>query len=215
MVTQRKRHRLIVLVAILLLLLWLFSRNPTPVLACGGRVLQRWDPVPSTSDALFILLGDAAPRAAYAAMLFREGRAPVIGLAQPKRERVLDLGLVPAEHAVACSVLTSLGVPTDHIVVLAETVTSTYDEARILTQWSLESGHKRILAVTSSYHSQRAHWTIGRCLRPHGIKFTIAAVPYPYLDWNPWWQSEEGLVTVFNETAKTLFYRFHYRRNSS
>jgi uncharacterized SAM-binding protein YcdF (DUF218 family) len=198
-------------VAFLLLLLWLLSRNPTPVLAWGGQMLQHWDPVPSTSDAIFILLGEAAPRAAYAAILFREGCAPVIGMAQPQRERALELGLVPAEHAVACSVLTSLGVSRDHIVVLTETVTSTYDEARVLTRWSLECGYKHILAVTSSYHSRRAYWTLRRCLEPHGIEITIGAVPYPYLDWIPWWKTEDGLVTVFNETAKTLYYWLHYR----
>jgi uncharacterized SAM-binding protein YcdF (DUF218 family) len=148
-------------------------------------------------------------------MLFREGRAPVIGLAQPRRDRVMELGLIPAEHTVACSVLAALGVPSDRIVVVPESVTSTYDEANVLVQWSQDFGYKRILAVTSSYHSRRAHWMLGRCLRPHGIQVTIAAVPYPPLDWNQWWHSEEGMVTVFNETVKTLFYQLHYRRGCS
>ena len=120
LISERRHNRLYILVLMLLLLLWLLSRNLTPLLTLPGRALQHWDMVPSTSDALFILLGDAAPRAAYSAMLYKEGRAPVIGLAQPKRDRVLDLGLVPHEHAVACSVLVALGVPFDRIVVVAD-----------------------------------------------------------------------------------------------
>jgi uncharacterized SAM-binding protein YcdF (DUF218 family) len=214
MAKHHKHKRLIVLAMVLVLLLLALSMNTAPLLWWSGTLLQHWDSVPPSSDAIFILLGDAAPRAAYAAMLFREGRAPLIGLARPERDAVFALGLIPEEHAVACSVLTALGVPHDRIVVLPEAVTSTRDEAHALTQWARESSFEHILVVTSSYHSQRAHWTLRRILQPHGIAISMAPVPYPDIDWNPWWHSEEGLVTVFNESAKTLFYRLHYRGDS-
>jgi uncharacterized SAM-binding protein YcdF (DUF218 family) len=214
MAKHHKHKRFIVLAMVLVLLLSALSLNTAPLLWWSARLLQHWETVPPSSDAMFILLGDAAPRAAYAAMLFREGRAPLIGLARPERDAVFDLGLSPEEHAVACSVLTALGVPRDRLVVLPEAVTSTRDEAHALTQWARESSFEHIIVVTSSYHSQRAYWTLRRVLQPHGIAISMAPVPYPGIDWNPWWQSEEGLVTVFNETAKTLFYRLRYRGDS-
>jgi len=203
-------RRPMILACIALALAAVLLADPTPVLTLWRDRLEHWEALPKKTDAVFILLGDVVPRAMYAAALAREDRSPVIAMARPATNAAIELGLYPSEDDVACAMLRRLGVPDSSVVVLPGPVESTYDEAQAARSWAMEHGVRQILFVTSSYHSARARWILQRILTPQGIAVHVAAVPAPEVDFAPWWLSEDGLVTVFNETVKSLFYRVKY-----
>ncbi len=204
--------RLFALGAVLGLALAVLLADPSPLLTAWRDRLERWEELPQKADALFLLLGDVAPRAMYAAMLVREGRAPLVAMATPTESAPTKLGLYPREDEVACRILATLGVADSCVVVLPGRVESTYEEALEAAAWAESLGLGRIIFVTSSYHSARAAWILRRVVAPRGILVHVAAVPHPDVDFVPWWRNEDGLVTVFNETVKTLHYRITYRR---
>ncbi|MBN1425257.1 YdcF family protein [Candidatus Fermentibacteria bacterium] len=186
--------------------------RPHHLLRLWGERLQHWEQLPARADAVFILLGEVLPRTAYAAALMREGRAPIVAMARPESSAVVRLGLAPPEDVIACGILSTLGIADSCVVVLPGPVASTLDEAEAAAAWAGGRGLRRLIFVTSSYHSARSRWILGRVLESRGIVVHVAAAPVPEVDYQPWWQNEDGLVRVFNETVKTLFYRIRYRR---
>lgn len=208
---MRARWRSLLLFLFLFGLILSLLHSPDPLLRWWGQRLEHWEPLPRQVDALFILLGDAAPRAMYTAALFNEGIAPLVVMAEPERDPVLDLGLVPQETEVAVTVLRRLGVPENRIVVLPGAVTSTLEEAIVARDWAARERVRSIMFVTSSYHSGRALWILSKVLTSERLRISMAAVPTAALDWQPWWRSEEGLVLVFNETVKCAYYWLFHR----
>lgn len=208
------RRRLVVLLGAAAALLGALVADPGPVLRLWRDRLERWEPLPPSTDAVFVLLGDVVPRAMFAAVTAREHRSPVVAMARPQTNAAVNLGLYPREDDVACAILRKLGIPDSSIVVLPGPVESTYDEAREAHAWATQRGVGSIIFVTSSYHSARARWILSRVFRPSDISLFVAAVPSPHLDCADWWRTEDGLVTVFNETVKSLFYRVNYRRGA-
>jgi uncharacterized SAM-binding protein YcdF (DUF218 family) len=86
------------------------------------------------------------------------------------------------------------------------------DEAIAIKRYFLatKSTPKRMIIVTSWPHSARAHWTFEKALHDTGIKIEmlpIEAIPY---DKSNWWQSERGLLFVFEEYIKWARYLAKY-----
>lgn len=210
--TISRRVRILWLCLITVGLLVHLAYTPDYLLRLWRDRLEHWEQPPAQADAVFVLLGEVYPRAAYAGMLMREGRAPLVAMARPERGAVVGLGLAPPEDAIACSVLVRLGIPESRILVLPGMVASTLDEAAAASDWAGDLGFRKVIFVTSSYHSARARWILGRVVGSRGIAVHVAAAPAPEVDCGQWWQNEDGLVRVFNETIKTLFYRIRYRR---
>jgi len=70
--------------------------------------------------------------------------------------------------------------------------------------------------VTDLFHTRRAARTF-RTLLPDTTIYAcpepsrrISAAPDPNVDASRWWQTEEGLVAVFNEVIKLVFYWVRY-----
>lgn len=210
-VSTKKPSRIAALILCALALLAVLLANPDPLLHSWRNRLQHWEELPRRADAVFILLGDVVPRATYAAMLAREGRAPLVAMGTPGTNAACELGLLPREEEIACRILNRLGIPDSAVVVLPGTVESTYDEAVAASSWAVAHGLERVLFVTSSCHASRARWILRRVCVPKGIVVHLATVPVPEVDSARWWLTEKGLITVFTETVKTAFYRLHYR----
>ena len=65
-----------------------------------------------------------------------------------------------------------------------------------------------IIVVTDLFHTRRAACTF-RTLLPDTTIY-LSAAPDPNVDASRWWQTEEGLVAVFNEVIKLVFYWARY-----
>ncbi|HEX8336244.1 MAG TPA: YdcF family protein [Pyrinomonadaceae bacterium] len=167
------------------------------------------------ADALVVLSGSAAysERAAEAARLFGEGRAPLVLLtddgvrggwseAEQRNPRFVEL---------AAAELRRGGVPAEAVRVLDALPTNTYDEAAAARAYAAERGFGSLLVVTSSHHSRRALWTWRRVFRGSGVRVGLepaggARTPG---DWT-WWLSAAGWRQVAGEYAKMGYYVLRY-----
>ncbi len=165
------------------------------------------------ADLIFVLNGEYDSRTLRASQLYQQGYAPQIVMAHSKALLAEKLGVVASETDVAVAVMEKLGVPSDRIVILpaGEGVTSTYDEALALRQYAEGHSIRRILLVTSAFHTRRAAWIIHKELSGLPVTLEVAAAPYGGFDATDWWHSEDGLITVNNEYIKLLYYFWKYR----
>src|SRR5271166_5189211 len=137
------------LVALCLVVYW--ARHPILRFAAEAWVL---DAPAAHADAL-LLLGDDnfyADRATEAAQLFRQGVAPVV-VASGRRLRPSAGVSELMEHD-----LIERGVPKDRIERFAHDADSTRGEAEALGRLAKEKGWKRVVVVTSNYHTRRARY---------------------------------------------------------
>ena len=120
------------------------------------------DESPEASDAIVILGDDnyAADRAARAAELFRSGRAPRI-IASGRYLRPYASIAQLEEHD-----LTDRGVPPSAIVRLEHHAQNTRDEAIAISRLLSTRGWKRVLLVTSNYHTRRSRYICEREFPP-------------------------------------------------
>jgi uncharacterized SAM-binding protein YcdF (DUF218 family) len=102
-----------------------------------------------------------------------------------------------------------LGVPAEHVEVLPQPVTNTYDEAQALREYALAHQLRSLLVVTSAYHSRRALWTLGQVFADTGIEIGVQSVeigeqtPPPFT----WWLHLRGWQMVVGEYVKNVYYR--------
>ncbi len=171
---------------------------------------------PSSADALVVLSGGSfyAERTRRAAELFMLGRAPRIiltddGIRGPwsnEQERN------PSYTELEAEALRRAGVPSDSIEVLPQMVSSTYDEASLLSDYARRRGLRSILVVTSAYHSRRALWVWRRVFRESGINVGLEPTetggqsPAPAT----WWWHLRGWRSVAGEYPKIIYYWLRY-----
>jgi uncharacterized SAM-binding protein YcdF (DUF218 family) len=154
------------------------------------------DETPQVSDVIVILSDDnyGADRAARAAQLFKSGMAP----------RILASGRLLRPYAGIAELmerdLKALGVPVNAIVPVTHRATNTREEAIADAQAIAAHGWKKVLLVTSNYHTRRANYIFERTLPP-GTELRVVSAPDSEYDPNNWWQTRNGLKRFLYESA--------------
>jgi len=184
--------RLLFLIFLLLFLGALYlARHPLLRLAGGFWVVED---SPQASDAIVILSDDdfSADRASRAAQLFKEGFAP----------RIVASGRYLRPYASVAELmqhdLTDRGVPESAIVRFPMHATDTREEAVALSQFLSSRGWKKILVVTSNYHTRRARYIYERVLPP-GFELRVISAPDSEYDPDNWWRSRESQRIFLHE----------------
>ena len=198
--------------AVLLLLVVLAFAFRTQILTGIANYLIINDRL-QPADAIFLLNSEFDTRPFRAAELYKQGLAPVIVIARTKDTPVVILGLMPNDTDISVGVMEKLGVPPEKIIILTVPggVTSTFDEAAAFRQYIEANQVRRIVLVTSAFHTRRARWIFDKTLAGLPVTLQMAAVPYAGFDQTNWWQNEDGLITLNNEYIKLFFYFFKYR----
>lgn len=198
---QKNRRR--VFVAFLLLGLWLIA-------LLGARGLIVSEPL-DRADAIVVLSGSStlAERTQHAAQLYSEQRSSRILLTTDNQQG----GWSNTEkrnlyfHEITVNELTRLGVPAQNIEVIRPPVSSTWDEAERVCEYSKAHGLRSMLIVTSGYHSRRALWTF-RTICQNATQVGLDPVapgiqtPHPAT----WWLYPRGWQLVFIEYLKLIYY---------
>ncbi len=157
-------------------------------LVSAGSLLVVEDP-PAQADVIVVLGGDGPPRAAQAAKLWHEGRAPL----------VLVTGYGDCD--VIRDMLVRMGV--DFAAITTECLSvSTWENATFAQPQLTGMGAKRAILVTSWFHSRRA------VKRFRFVMPQIQWVSLPAQRTVSLWRlavDADG-VQVFKEYAKTFFY---------
>jgi uncharacterized SAM-binding protein YcdF (DUF218 family) len=103
-------------------------------------------------------------------------------------------------------------VPESALTVLdAARATSTKVEAELVRAWATAHHPKRIIIVTSSFHTTRASMVFERELRGLGIE--VLARPASSDPFRPdtWWRNRDQLRDGIFEWQKLVFYSIAYR----
>ena len=171
------------------------------------------DDKPHKGDVIFVLNGDVNTRPFLAAKLFREGQAPRIIIARAEDEPAVKAGIFPNDTDVAIRILKKLGVPGEKISLIPVPggVTSTRDEAVALRRYADAHGIRRIILVTSAFHTRRAMWIMRKILAGSPATIVSAPAPHDKFDKASWWNEERGLITFANEYIKLIYYFAKYR----
>lgn len=160
-----------------------------------GRMLVETQP-PFKADMIAVLGGDwFGNRILEAGRLAREGYAPhvlVSGSGYLYGNYECDLAIPFAVRH---------GYDEKYFIKFLYPATSTVDEARAVAPELRRLGVKRLIVVTSEFHTARA----GRIFRSAAPDIEIRMVAAPdTLHWNNWWNDREGRKTFLYEWMKTM-----------
>lgn len=151
---------------------------------------------PEHADLILVLGGDFfGPRVLRAAQLVQQGYAPLVLISSPPYKN-------RPEGEFAIRFLVGLGYPASRFAVFAHNARSTIDEAIALRPELARRHVKRIIVVTSAYHSHRA----AMVLRLFCPQFDFISVPAPDQHYDPlqWWQNRNYRRLFFSEWSKTV-----------
>ena len=201
-----RRWRLLLITVLCLTLGW-------PVAAwAAARLLIVKSEMPA-ADAIVVLSGSSTyiERTTWAAKLYREGRAPLVVLTNDGLisgwDRIDERN--PYFYELAAKALEQHGVPPDRIKLAPGLALGTYEESRLVRDYALTQKLRKLLIVTSAYHSRRALWSMRRACEGAGIEIGIDSpapgwqTPAPSI----WWWHRWGWKVVAGEYVKMIYYR--------
>lgn len=166
------------------------------ILGALGAYLVQAGP-PQKADAALVLAGDGwGYRMLTAAQLARDGFVPKVLVSGPNGA----YGLHECDLAIPFAV--KRGYPEAYFVHIEHSARSTVAEARAVLPVIRQMGLKRIIVVTSNFHTRRA----GAIFRKAAPDLTILVVAAPDENFTPdgWWHDREGQKTFLFEWEKTL-----------
>ncbi len=181
-----------------------------PILRGIGNTLIKED-TPQKSEAMFILSGQADERVSYALYIDKEmGLAPKIitlGAGISPTLQAIDMSVTDAE--IARQSLIMGGVDSLRIEALP-IGTSTYEESEEILGFSQVRGYKKIIILSSKFHTRRVRSVFRDKFREAGIEVVIMGAEPKDYELEKWWEDEGALLFVNNEYVKLLYYAFRY-----
>ena len=154
------------------------------------------DDGPQYSDAIVMLSDDnyQADRAAHAGELYKAGWAP----------RVVGSGRLLRPYAGIAELeahdLTDRGVPAGAVVKFPQNGRNTREECAAIGAFVSSRGWRRILLVTSNYHTRRAKYICSRVF-PTGTILRVSPARDSDYDPDNWWKTRQGAKMFFNESV--------------
>ncbi len=166
------------------------------------RALSHWlvhNDAPFRADMVLVLAGDGTGyRILKAADLVAKGYAPKVGVSGP--QVYYDL----YESDIAIPFAVRHGYPAGWFIPLPNVSFSTDEEARAIVPELRKLQVKRLIVVTSDYHTGRS-WRVYRRLAPD-MELRMVAAPVPWFTMDDWWRSRQGRKHIFYEYTKSLAY---------
>jgi uncharacterized SAM-binding protein YcdF (DUF218 family) len=151
---------------------------------------------PRSADLVLVLGGEFyGPRVLKAAELASQGYAPKVLISGPPYR-----GRPEGEFAI--EFLAQRGYTTKSFESFGHRAHSTIGEAIALRRELIRRGVKRVILVTSAYHSRRAKIVL-QLVCP-GIDFISVPAPDPHYHPDLWWQDETSRRYFFSEWRKLL-----------
>jgi uncharacterized SAM-binding protein YcdF (DUF218 family) len=173
-----------------------------PLLTAFGSFLIVSDSV-QQADLIYIMGGGLDARPLRAAELYQQGVAPRIVTPYVELTAAEEYGIRQNGALEYAALLRRLGVPDSAIQLLKTSTgsTSTLDDARILASYVRKNGFRRVVVVTSEFHTRRSRWAVRQFL-PDSVDLMVAAADERGYTPRDWWRSEKGMLDVFEEYLK-------------
>lgn len=165
--------------------------------ASSGSFLIVDDPKPA--DLIVVLAGETDSRPARALELERSGQAPELLLDVPANARIFDRQML----AIAQNFVNTLP-ERDHVHICPIFGLSTKTEAHDVSSCIAHLPAKKILIVTSNYHTRRALITFRHELPNH--EFSVAAATDLAQFGGQWWKRRQWAKVNFDEWLKLVWW---------
>jgi uncharacterized SAM-binding protein YcdF (DUF218 family) len=182
---------LIVVAAVVLLVLF-----HAPLLAALGNFLVKAGP-PQKADIIVVLAGDGfGHRILTAGELVKQGYAPKALISGPDG----NYGIYECDLAIPFAV--KAGDPESYFTHFEHHARSTAEEVQAMVKELREMGVKRVLLVTSNYHTRRAGKIFHRAAPD--LKIFVVAAPDEFFKPDSWWHDREASKIFLFEWMKTI-----------
>jgi uncharacterized SAM-binding protein YcdF (DUF218 family) len=177
----------------------------------AGRFLVIDEPL-EPADAILILAGPRTVRWLEGVDLYRSRLAPQVvispGIVEAAEVQLRARGIrYPAEADLATDAMVQLGVPAAAISRLPGSVDNTADEAAQMRTLALARGWKRLIVVTSKYHTRRTRFAFAREFRGTDIRVQVRGSRYDGASPDDWWKHRSDLRYVVSELQKLVAYQ--------
>ncbi len=197
---QQGKVLLVLLLALLLLLVL-----GTAYLLRGPllRAFAEWwivDEPLEKAQAILVLGGDNehGERVSHAVHLYQAGWAPRLILSGVNyRTDFNDVTLMERQA-------TGMGIPRDNLIVVPRGARSTFEEALLMQRVLAQHNLRKIIIVTSNYHTRRARLIFRTLYRRQGVQVIFSAAPDSGFDPQRWWQERGGRVAMVLELQKMV-----------
>ena len=168
----------------------------TQILGAFGAYLVKAG-LPQKADAALVLAGDGwGNRVLTAAQLARDGFVPKVLVSGP------DGAYGNHECDLAIPFAVKHGYPESYFVHMEHSARSTVAEAQAVLPVIRRMGIRRLIVVTSNFHTRRAG-AIFRRLAPD-LTILVVAAPDKSFTADGWWHRREGQKTFVVEWEKTV-----------
>jgi hypothetical protein len=154
---------------------------------------------PVRSDAIVVLAGETKARPERGLELLRQGMAPRMFLDAEAGGQIYDQTLT----GIAQKYISSLP-DADHVSLCAIESSSTVGETAAVARCLQASGARRILLVTSDYHTRRALSIFSSRLPQY--QWSVAAARNPVTFGDHWWTKREWAKTTLDEWMKLAWW---------
>jgi uncharacterized SAM-binding protein YcdF (DUF218 family) len=195
----------------ILCLFLLAAAGASWLLVYGGRYLQHEDAL-TKADAIFVLAGTRLERPLEALDLYKAGYAPFIvlspGRPEPGEYLLRQRGIeFPTEAELQRNALIRAGIPESALAPVAGYVDNTAQEANLLRSMVKVNHWRRVIIVTSKYHTRRAAFAFRRGLAGTGAEVIMRASRYDPSDPARWWRKRPDFRFASSEFQKLFAYR--------
>ncbi len=184
-------------------LLTLYAAHPLYLRALGHLMVVS-DPL-EKSDAIVVLDGDYPQdeRLLHAVQLWSEGYASKVILSAKLVDWQTYEDYPSWRHAVKLRIF-----PEDTLLVAAHNADSTKEEARDLLIFIKQHGFKKVIIVTSNYHTWRTKRVYEKEWRDGDVRVYISPAYSSNFHPDEWWKHRADSRTFFYEFSKIVWYRF-------
>ena len=192
----------------------IFNFFQVPILTHLGQYLVVQDRL-EKADLIVCLAGNNVERGLATIDVYRQGLAPAVFTAREELpdgyETLTTKGLhYPENRDLLVNLFKEADLPDAALINAPGIATSTFDEAKLVSEWVNQKGYRSLIIVTSPTHCRRAMLTFKNAFKGQNIK--IMMLPSPYSGFNPqsWWKERKYAREVIVEYQKLVYYTFKY-----
>lgn len=176
----------------------------------AGRFLVAQDPL-VRSDVILVLAGTRIERWLEGYELYKEGWAPHLvlspGPVHPIEPELKRRGVrYPREGDLARDAMVALGVPAEAVTVLPDGVDNTAAEAAALLRAFPTGRMRRLIVVTSPYHTRRAGFAFRRAFRDTPVEIVVRGSRFSEAQPRRWWRRRSDIRDIMTEMPKLAAY---------
>ena len=165
---------------------------------------------PDCADYVYILPGDETLRPLVGAAIVNAGLARNVLIPSTRVSADEKDGISQPTSEIVRRVLRHRGIPDEKILSLESENRTTFDDARVLSDYLESVPQDTVIVITNAFHTRRTRFIFREVLGRKADRLRIVAAPNPGFADDNWWQRRSGFRIVLSENIKLCFYVLRY-----